>query len=230
MSDIHVEFGRRIRLVRQRAGLSLRDAAQLTGISKNTILKLERGTPIRDALRSQLCARYGILDLKPGDAPFSHVGTGWAMHLATGEQWQRIRPDKEESPRRVSTSTRFQDPAERRNQGNHRFANQFICRLGVDRPNGLLRAAILEVFNESGWAKQLTGEAFIYVLEGALRVHIGTESTSVPQGSAIAFDRTIPHRHEPCPSLQPRQLPVRILYVQTDGVYKGRKPRSRENI
>ncbi len=213
-SDALVRYGQRMRILRQRAGFSIREAANRAKVDKNTLMKLERGEAVRGSIRKKICRAYGIMELDPFGPEETVYGDHFALHRRDSERWFRTRLKEVEEPSSISFSDGIQDAVERKRQGTYGFANQFIKRLSCDRPTGRLRAALLEVFSDSGWASQASGEGFMYVIHGTLEFEIGKERCQIEQGSAITFDRTIRHRH--FPSEDSPDLPVVILYVQTD--------------
>lgn len=209
------EYGKRLQAIRKAARRTVRDAASNAGVDKNTILRLEAGWPVRAATRKRICDAYGVLDLDPSEyrpGPSNHV----AVHTAGDERWVRTRLVDPHEPSVLAYHEEMQIPEERRRQGIYGLANQFFARLGCARPEGVLKSALLEVYQSSGYSRQPSGEGLIYVLSGSLRFWIGGEILDVQEGSALCFDRTVLHMHEPTPGTKPRDLPVRILYVQAD--------------
>lgn len=203
-----------MRLLRQRAGLSLREAASRAKIDKNTLMKLERGDAVRATVRKKICKAYGVMELDPFGPEETLYGTHFALHRTETEKWYRTRLKEVEEPSAISSSESIQDPFERKRQGSYGFANQFLKRLNCDRPSSKIRAAVLEVFDDSGWASQASGEGFIFVMRGRLLFEIADEQCEISEGAAITFDRTVRHRHRP--TADNNEFPVVILYVQTD--------------
>ena len=117
---------------------------------------------------------------------------------------------------REGDAAALQDPEERRRQGLYGFADHFLLRLNCDRSGSKLKAAILEVWGKSGLARQASGEALLFAIRGSLLVTVGQDTFTLKEGSAVNFDRTILHGHQPDPSIPKDQLPVIILYVQRD--------------
>lgn len=215
LADRRKLFGRRMRAIRERAGLTVRDVARDAGIDKNTVCRLEAGLPIRESTRLKICEFFGVLPLPlEHHLEERHLGKHFARHRPERERWFRLRTQGG-SPTDIIDSDDIQDPHERRRLGQLGFAAQFIKRLGVDRPNGWLRAALVEIHGPGETASQRSGEAFVYSLRGSIRFFVGEESFVVDEGSAATFDRTVPHRHEPIRE-QADAPPVLILYVQVD--------------
>lgn len=205
-----------MRAVRERAGLSLREAAARAGVDKNTIMRVEAGLPVRETSRVRLCAGYGVFAIHPRDLSARLKGPGYAVHLPDGASWHRARLPDPHEPSQVSTSEAMRAPEERLRQGRLGLATQFFSFLGCDRADGGIRSAVLEVYGPSGHSRQQSGEAFVYVLSGELRFEVDEESFVLKEGMAATFDRTLPHMHEPAPGFPLDKLPARMLYVQID--------------
>lgn len=215
-SDPWGNYGQRMRRVRERAGLTLREAALRVGVNKNTLLRLERGERLRKQTLVKICAGYGVLFLDPEAIPNREEGVHYALHLPEGEQWLRTRVNDLDGPSRVTRPRGIELADQRRAMGRHGFADQFLMILGCDRTHGQLRAALFEVFGQSGRSRQASGEALVYAVKGDVQFHIGTESFVLRQGSAATFDRTVEHWHHPAESMAEEDLPAVFLYVQVD--------------
>lgn len=209
-------YGRRMRGVRERAGLSLREAAARAGVDKNTVVRLEAGLPVREASRQKICAAYGVFCRDPEDLDGRVEGEGFAVLPADARRWHRARVPGPDGPSVVTTFEEFANPAERMRQGRLGLANQFFALLGCDLPAGRLRAAVFEVYAPSGYSRQTSGEAFVFAMRGRIRFVVGEGEFTLEEGSAAIFDRTLLHMHEPASTGSPEDLPVVLLYVQCD--------------
>lgn len=214
-SDL-LRYGAYMRELRKRSGLSLREVAEAAGVDKNTLLRLEAGLPVRKSSRSSICRVYGVLDLEPGHPPAKRVGEVSGNSIPGGMVWYRSRLPDPDAPSIIDTTPAYADEAERRRQGTLGLANQFFARLECDFPGARMRAGIFEVYGPSGMSSQPSGEAVVYVLRGSIRFLVGEEDYIVNPGGATCFNRTVPHLHEPAPSMQKSDLPAVMLYVQND--------------
>ena len=207
------EFGRRLRTLRRNARLTVREAARLSGLDKNTVVRLEAGAPSRPSTRERLCAAYGVFNVDLAELRDRESGRGWAMFRPERARWHRSRLVRADAPSAVSTGDAMQVADERFRQGSLRLANQFFARIACDRAEGAMKAMFFEVYGPSGIARQPSGEAFVYVLSGAIRFEVGDESFTLAAGCAATFDRTLPHCHD---VVAESGLPATMLYVQTD--------------
>lgn len=210
-------FGRRLRTLRLKAGLSIRQISARAGIDKNTVLRIEAGEPVRQQSLLRLCNSFGILGLPLSAHTQPRLeGEHFVVHQREKEAWFRLQLKEAQDPSKILESVDLMDPRERHRLGSLGFASQFVKRLGVDRPEGVLRAAIFEVYGSSGWSAQSSGEAFVYALRGDLRFTIEEEQFDLRESEGATFDRTRQHMHEPLNRVGPKDLPPLLLYVQSD--------------
>lgn len=196
--------------------MSLREAAARAGVSKNTILRLESGLPVRYESRRKLCAAYGIFCFDPDHESGRVGGEGYALHPRASLKWHRAKLPGPGSDSVVASADEYADPGERARQGRYGLANQFFAYFDCAFEHGHMRAGIFEVFGPSGTSSQNSGEAFVYAIRGSLLFTVGDESFLLAEGSAAIFDRTRPHHHEPAPDTRREDLPAVLLYVQAE--------------
>ena len=158
--------GRPLRRLRERLDLSLRDAAERTGLSVSVLSALERGvTGASIATLQRVASAYGttMVDLF-GPPP-----------AATAE---RVVRSGEATVLRLGTSSvRIEQLA--------RGATQLEPQLFVLAPGAT-----------SDGAYAHDGEEFLYLLAGSLTVWLGDDETHrlAQPGDALTFPSTIPHR------------------------------------
>lgn len=210
-----ITFGSRLRQIRVRAGISIREAAVKANVDKNTILRLETGKPVRKKTMQRICDSYGVLSATDLHATTgAESGVGFASARAGSGTWFRMKLVADHEPSLVSTSGEIQQPEERHRLGALGFASQFLKKVPCQLADGQLKAAILEVYGKSGYAAQASGEAFVYCFQGTVRFIIGEEQCILEQGDFLVFDRTIRHMHEAIGN--PKHGPALLLYVQAD--------------
>lgn len=209
-------YGEMMKGLRHRAGLTIREAAEMAGINKNTVLRIEAGQEARRSSRHKLCAAYGIFSLEPDSMPDVILGEHFATTVPDGLRWHRAKLVDPESPSEVSYSQEMQNQAERLRQGRLRFADQFFTRLDCERSGARMKSGLFEVFGPSGFAVQRSGEAFVFMMKGAMRFVVGDEEFILGEGMAATFDRRIRHMHEPAPTVPSNELPVIMLCVQSE--------------
>jgi transcriptional regulator with XRE-family HTH domain len=157
------QVGPRIRVIRERQGLSLRALAKRCGLSINAISLIERGhnSPTVSSLHLLATAlgvsitdffqdehEQAIVYVRP-ESRLSSASGGISMEsLGIGLRNQQLEP----------------------------FLMVVASRAGnVDRPISH------------------AGEEFVYCLEGAVQYHVGSESYALESGHSLLFDAGLPH-------------------------------------
>lgn len=206
--------GTRLKQIRTKAGLTIRQAAAGSRLDKNTILAIEQGRSVRFASLAKLGDFYGVLPpaaVTPGEGSSEAA----VLHDPGKAAWLKLSLSQEESPSLALSSTLAHSAEARSRMGLSGLASQFFQRM-ASRPHGSLRSAVFEVYSSSGWSSQPSGEAMIYLLDGRAKFSIGSQEFILEKGFAITFDRRIRHRHEPLPPQDGAQPFCRLLYIQTD--------------
>lgn len=212
-----IAFGVRMKEIRKRANISIREAAARAGIDKNTVQRLEVGLPVRRLSRESICRVYGVLSFAPSlQSLASEGGEDYRVFRNDEGTWFRMKLHDEHEPSEISTNDEMQLAAERLRQGRLGFANQFFRRIACDLPGGKLKAAVLEVYGRSGYAAQTSGEAFVQCVKGSVFFEVGEERFILRQGDSACFDRTRLHMHAPTDEVAKADLPCLLLYVQVD--------------
>ena len=158
--------GRPIRRLREQRGLSLRDAAQRTGLSISFLSALERGvTGASVATLQRLTAAYGttVLELFGGeDASPRH---------------RLVRADERRVLRLGPAEVRIEELA----RGTRQLEPQlFVLAQGASSDGTYAHA----------------GEEFIYLVSGAVTVWVGDDESYAMDraGDALTFPSSLPHR------------------------------------
>lgn len=178
----HPQFGERLRVERQRRGLSLRDLADLVSLSPSLLSQVETGRAQPSV--STLYAVAGVLDISVDDLLFPNgrtptagtagspsadpvarerfvqrAGSRKRIRLASGVVWERLTPDSE--------------------------------------PDTEFLHVVYEVGGASSPENEFQrhrGHEWGYVLEGRLRVTIGFDDYELGPGDAVSLDSSTPHR------------------------------------
>src|ERR1051325_4694853 len=89
------EYGETMRRNRELLGLSIRDAAQRAGVSKNTILRLESGLPVNWNTHVKVSRSYGRVPGPPGSRRTAIVeGLHYRKAPLETRPWIPVRIDK----------------------------------------------------------------------------------------------------------------------------------------
>jgi transcriptional regulator with XRE-family HTH domain len=214
-TNLEIAFGQRVRAVRKASRLSIRELSGRAGVDKNTLVRIEKGCPVRVSTLHRVCAALGVIPPVGNETFHAPVGNGYSVSDAQLEQWIRLNVDDPNEPSLVASSTGIQSQEVRHRLGTSGLANQFMRRLLCQLPNGKLKAAIFEVYGDSGWASQPSGEAFVYGIKGRILFRVEEEEFVLEEGEAAIFDRTKRHMHKPVGPITEKLVPT-FLYIQTE--------------
>lgn len=203
--------GPRVRALREARGLSQRDLAARARVSKNTLIRIERGDPIAEDGLTRIC---------------DSLQTILPNLLVSDDDWDRpYRIDRHDPSdyriafRRQSAPSIVKDfepiphPDERARLGRLNFVSGFVQPLDVTLRGGQIQAAIVELHgNQERPGYRHSGEEFVMVLSGRLRIQIGKYSEVLETGDSIGFQSKYRHRYESDLPLDATP-PTRILMV-----------------
>lgn len=205
------DYGESMRQNRQVLGYSVRDAADLAGVSKNTILRLEAGLPVQKSTRVKLCRAYGMVAREPSPDRAAE-GANYRLQKREGLIWipTRVTPDGHAE---AYEHDRPLTDAERQRLGWHRLATQFGRPLRCRREGSRFIPFLLELYAPSDVTADPSGERFIYVLRGSVRVRVGDESFEMTEGEAASYDSTLPNGLEPLEPVMRGDVPPLVMQI-----------------
>lgn len=199
-------IGARLRRIRQRQGLSIRQIAHLAGVGKNTISRVEEGDPTTRPTLEKICAALGVTP----DEVTSEVQQEPTWVLQTLED-QIFYPDKGfESEPEPALGTAANEQSKRRAMAPT-VAKVFDAAL-ANLANGRLNCTRIELY---GPRKAIShpGEEFVLCVRGRAVVSVGTEKLTLNAGDSASFWSTETHAYAPAPEIPEADLPVEILIV-----------------
>jgi len=206
-------FGESMRRNRAMLGLSVRDAAERAGISKNTILRIESGLPVQKASVVRLSRAYGMVPIDPAHRKKTSVeGEHYCYQPLEAAVWYANRVNTEGLVDAYSEPG-FSDPTERNRLGWNGLVTHFGSPLRVRREGSRFIPYLVDVYRATDVSNVPSGERFMLVLRGEVRVHVGDESFELKEGEAGAFDAVLPHWVEPVKPVERGEAPPRILQV-----------------
>jgi transcriptional regulator with XRE-family HTH domain/mannose-6-phosphate isomerase-like protein (cupin superfamily) len=204
--------GPRVRHIRENRGLSQRDLAERSKISKTTLIRLEHGFPIAEKQLERVCnALQTILpnlmvSADDWDAPYR-------VHRGSESNW-RMAFRRSKAPSSYQDFMMVESPSERKRIGNLGFVSGFLQSLECTLREGKLEAAVLELYgNQEREGYRHSGEEFVYCLSGHLRVTIAKTVVELKAGDCVTFKSRYRHRYE---SLLPAGFegePTKMLMV-----------------
>ncbi len=168
--DIPVKVGERVRQVRERRGLSLKDISQRTDIDEAALQQIEEG---------QIAPPLGTV-IKLAKALEMKMG-----YLISGEEQEAYTIVRHHDRRLVS---RFDSK-----KGKHYgYEYESLAPHKKDRHMEPFLVT-LEPANTEGERSTHDGQEFIFVLSGKMEVRLGEEIHVLEPGDAIYYDSSVPH-------------------------------------
>ncbi|AIE84438.1 XRE family transcriptional regulator [Fimbriimonas ginsengisoli] len=212
-SENLAEFGASMRRNRNLLGYTVRDLAELAGISKNTLLRVESGLPVQKATREKLCRALGMVPTDPASRrPGANEGAYYRLHTNADAVWYATKVNRN-GEAESSTNERIGDPAERSRLGWYGLADNFGRPLRCRREGSRLIPFVVEVYRPSDITADPSGERFVYGLRGKVRVVVGEESFVLQEGEAATYDATQPNGLEPCDPVTPGHPAPLVLQI-----------------
>ena len=204
-------LGRRIRDRRQKFGLSIDKLAELAGIARYTLIRMEQGKPSTEASINKV--RHA-LHMFPSQLYRPYEDGPFAVHRAGDEQWGVAVPKRtyekqvEEGPNRSYVN----DEAERHRLGQLGFQPFYTAILDSEISGGVSAQALME-FHRPSWVDRHFGEEFVYCLRGSVTITVDGSVCVLDQGDGMTFDATMPHSYAPTKPVEPGELAPLILIV-----------------
>jgi|GEM_PF-1509404 len=191
------EYGDTMRQNRVLLGLSLRDAAEKAGVSKNTIMRLEAGHPVIWSTHVKVSRAYGRVPAPPQNRHAEVVsGEHYRKQPQETRPWLPVRIGKDGAAE-IFKSEEAIDQEERNRMGWYNLATHFISPLRCRREGSRFIAMITEIFAPTDRSSDVSGERFILSLRGSVRVFVGSETFELGEGEAATIDSTFLTGFEP---------------------------------
>ncbi|AIE83746.1 helix-turn-helix domain-containing protein [Fimbriimonas ginsengisoli] len=212
-------LAKRFGIRRRSFGWSIDELAKRSGISRHTIMRLEKGLPARYSSIRRVRAKLQFFSeqLTKNFQASQH----FAVHRAEKNRWL-VGRSRDRRGRDI-THTDFlyvDDLAERARQAELGFQPFFTCMLRSELPDGVLGQAIMELYAPTPFDRHF-GEEFVYCLEGTLEMTVEDETCTLVAGDSMVFDATSAHRYAPVAGTV---TPARILVVV------GMRPNEAEKV
>jgi len=199
-------IGDRVRRVRTSMGLSIRDVATQSGLSKTSVVRLEQGGASRAATLVRVCDVLGLhVD------GLSAAGAGeevMAVHRAGDDRWYDLGD--------VAGAPLPAGDAPHTGEVGRDAVDVAVDLLRSRLPRGRVLPTILEVHRQSA-VRSHPGEEFVYVLAGRLRLSVGASVVVLTEGESVCFLSGEPHSYAPAGRGPARVLSVRVNGPLSDG-------------
>lgn len=204
--EVRLLVGDRLRRTRLQQGLSIRKIAELSNLSKTSIVQVEAGKTSRRSTYLKMAESMG-LHLERLMLPNATGEKPYIAHQAKDDSWFDLvhfgdGPLPEDA----------QNSADERRQLAIKSGiaplNILACRL----ESGRIKPTILELYTPSP-ARSHAGEEHVFVLSGQAVVSVGDSQIPLNEGESITFWSSEPHSYAP---QEGSALPVRLLSVRVD--------------
>jgi transcriptional regulator with XRE-family HTH domain len=207
------EYGETMRRDRMLLGLTVREAADRAGISRNTVARLESGLPVQKASIARLCKVYGCVPTDPTTRrPPQKEGAHFRLHTNAEAVWYAVRINEEGAAEPLQSKDAG-DPRERQRLGGHGLAALFSRPLRCRRESSRLIPFVVELYAKSDATADPSGERFVLGLRGRTRVCVGDESFEVGEGECATYDGTVSHWIEPVEPIGPGVPGPQVLQI-----------------
>jgi transcriptional regulator with XRE-family HTH domain len=204
--------GQRLRRARIKQGYSIRELAARAHVSKTSIVRLEQGLPTFASTVVRICQSLGLH--LAGLADPRQIDEFAVAHRNEDDRWFDMT---EFGAGPLGGKDRPLAPSERQTIAKDNIAVALLY-LRNRLEGGLMLPALLEIYDQSE-VRSHPGEEMVYVLEGAVRVHIGDQVMDLKQGECVTFWSAEAHSYSPAPgsAIPARALSIRVDYARTAG-------------
>lgn len=194
--------GGRLRRAREAQRLSVRDAAEAAGLSKTSVVRVEKGEEARPITILKLCAALGL-----------HV-----ERLAEPDRNESVAVHRREDDRWFDMVDFGAGPLGGQDCPLSQEERAVFAQAGVRTPLLMLRSrlgqgkalpSVLELY-EMSEPRSHPGEEFAYVLSGRATIVVSGVEYVLNEGESIEFWGTEPHAYGPAGNPPARVLSVRI--------------------
>lgn len=187
-------------------GWSLEEAARRAGVSRDTVIRVERGEKCRLKSLHALRSIYGLFSAQltrhdDSSELFSTCSESEIQWTAATNRDHKGRPIQD--PKYVFVN----DPVERRRRADLGYQQFFTGFIRCELESGTMNAALMEIYKDS-WVDQHFGEEFVYCLSGIVILKIEGVETTLHPGDSIVFDAWRPHQYKIDPV---SEIPAKIL-------------------
>lgn len=203
-----VVVGDRLRRIRMRQHLSIRELAAAAGMSKTSVVRLEAGQSVRPATVLRACDALSLHVERLASLSDDEVRPV-VIHRRVDDRWLDMA-DRAGGP--LLGLDRPLTLAERQ-EAVASGVKVPLCLIKSRLSGGRVLPTVIEAYGQSP-VRSHPGEEFLYVLSGRARLEVGEEVVELEEGEAVTFWSAEPHRYAPA---DPSQVPVRLLSVRIDG-------------
>lgn len=201
---------RRVRWRRQELGLTIEEVAEAAGVSRFTIMRIERGEGCKAStlakVRHALRLYVDQLTVRPQESK------QYRVHRRERTRWMTSVPKEAYSVRDETDPDHVDNDTERRRLGSLGFQPVFRSVLESELPEGVTSHALMELHQPS-WIDQHFGEEFVYATRGDSAVTVDGARCVLREGDSMCFDARLPHSYAPAFPVEVGRPAPQILIV-----------------
>lgn len=185
----------KVRHRREALGLTLEEVANATGLSRQTIARIEKGLPVNRRSMELVTNRLKLFSDQFVRSP--EQNEKFSVHRDERSRWMVSLPKRSYSKLPEGENRlHVQDSKERHRLGQLGFQPFFTSILESELPTGVLGQAMMELHRPS-WVDSHYGEEFIYCLRGEAKITVDGVECHLRTGDSMCFDAWQPHAYAP---------------------------------
>ncbi len=193
--------GDRLRRIRLQQGMSIRQIADLAGISKTSVVQVEAGRTSRRSTYLKVAQVMGLHLEKLLEAKHNEERP-YEVHRNADDAWFDLAKfDEGPLPAGVDMAKLSREKGV-----------VPLNILGSRLEGGRIKPTILELYGPSP-VRSHAGEEHVYILAGRALISVGDSRVELCEGESITFWSAEPHGYAPA---EGSKLPVRLLSVRVD--------------
>ena len=189
-------------------GWSVDEVAQRSGVSRDTVMRVEKGKRCNNKSFQALRSAYALFSAQLVKHPIE--SEHYSVCHADQIRWMAANlKDHKGRPVKDIDYSFVDDASERQRRANLGYQRFFTGFIRSELADGVMSSGIMEIYNTSP-VDQHFGEEFIYCLSGEAQITVEGDSCHLAAGDSMVFDALSRHQYAP---VEGSPLPAIILFV-----------------
>lgn len=201
-----IKVGQRVRRIRERQGVSIRELASRSEVSKNTLLRLELGQGSHLATVKRVSRALGV---RVSDLVSDEFVDSAVIGLHHEDDW--LWYDLQNYRGGAHPITKEEFPREARKAAANALGTNLFALLKSRMPEDFFHPSVMELYRETE-TKSHPGEEFCFVLQGKIRVHLENQVLELDENDSCTFYASERHSYEPVGDLPARVLSIILFF------------------
>lgn len=206
-------IGKRIQRARKVRDLTREETANRAGISRTTLLRVERGLPVHQSTLDKVAK---ALQIYPPHLlfPEEDLTQSYQVHRVDPNQWYATAKLKDR-PQQLEPEVENAD--ERNRLGHLGYYGAFVRPISLMLHEADLGVGVAEIYRDYHKLMRHPGLEFLYVIHGEIVVTIQDDEIPLSEGEAITFWATTPHNYRAAKPVARGERPPECLMVVLEG-------------